>query len=86
MRVSYCPDYYVPLPEGHPFPMQKFPALYQILMRERLISAEDVSEPRPAAWEDLLLPIHPPTWTACGGGRWTGRRSGGLACHGRSGW
>ena len=34
MRVSYCEDYFVPLPDKHPFPMGKFPALQQILLGE----------------------------------------------------
>ena len=45
MRASYCPGYYVDLPENHPFPMGKFPALYEILVREGLIAADDVMAP-----------------------------------------
>lgn len=55
MRVSYHPDYYVPLPAGHAFPMGKFPALHRILLDEGLIRPEEVSAPEEAAWEDLLL-------------------------------
>ncbi|WP_022836378.1 histone deacetylase family protein [Salisaeta longa] len=54
MRVSYCDGYYVPLPDGHPFPMAKFPALHAQLLREGLVRAEDVVAPRPADWSDLL--------------------------------
>ena len=32
MRVSFHPDYFVALPDGHPFPMAKFPALHEILL------------------------------------------------------
>lgn len=53
MRVSYCDGYYVPLPDGHPFPMGKFPALHQQLLREGVIYAADVVAPRQADWADL---------------------------------
>ncbi|WP_263786171.1 histone deacetylase family protein [Salinibacter grassmerensis] len=53
MRVSYCDGYYVPLPEGHPFPMAKFPALHQRLLDEELIHPTDVVTPRQADWTDL---------------------------------
>jgi acetoin utilization deacetylase AcuC-like enzyme len=53
MRVSYSDGYYVPLPDGHPFPMAKFPALHRILLDEGLIRAEDVVSPRQADWADL---------------------------------
>ncbi|WP_259097484.1 histone deacetylase family protein [Salinibacter ruber] len=53
MRVSYCDGYYVPLPEGHPFPMAKFPALHQRLLDEDLIRPTDVVTPRQADWTDL---------------------------------
>ena len=53
MRVSYSDGYYVPLPDGHPFPMAKFPALHRLLLREELIDAQDVVAPRQADWSDL---------------------------------
>jgi acetoin utilization deacetylase AcuC-like enzyme len=53
MRVSYSDGYYVPLPDGHPFPMGKFPALHRLLLREGLIDAQDVVGPRQADWADL---------------------------------
>lgn len=55
MRVSYTTDYFVPLPEKHPFPMGKFPALHRTLLDEGLISEADVVSPREADWADLLL-------------------------------
>jgi acetoin utilization deacetylase AcuC-like enzyme len=55
MRACYTPDYYVPMPEGHPFPMGKYPALYEILVREGLIRSEDVIGPHEADWADVLL-------------------------------
>lgn len=31
MQAFYHPDYHLPLPEGHPFPMEKFPEAYERL-------------------------------------------------------
>jgi acetoin utilization deacetylase AcuC-like enzyme len=57
MRVSYHPDYFVELPDGHPFPMAKFPDLYEILMKEGIIGRVDVM--RPAEVDlDLLRLVH----------------------------
>jgi len=53
MRASYSDGYYVPLPEGHPFPMAKFPALHRRLRREGLLAPDDVVAPRQADWSDL---------------------------------
>jgi len=53
MRASYSDGYYVPLPEGHPFPMAKFPALHRRLLREGLLDPEDIVAPRQADWSDL---------------------------------
>jgi len=55
VRVSYSPGYFVPLPDGHPFPMAKFPELRRILREEGLIDDSDVMEPEPADWSDLRL-------------------------------
>lgn len=59
MRVAYSPGYHVPLPEGHPFPMGKFPELHRILRREGLVRRRDVLAPRKASWNDLLLAHDP---------------------------
>jgi acetoin utilization deacetylase AcuC-like enzyme len=61
VRASYRPEYFVPLPEGHPFPMGKFPAMHRILRSEGLITEEDVHEPRSARWSDLLS-VHEPEY------------------------
>ncbi len=53
MRVSYSDGYYVPLPDGHPFPMAKFPALNRRLQAEGLLAPADVVTPRQADWTDL---------------------------------
>jgi acetoin utilization deacetylase AcuC-like enzyme len=61
MRAIYTPEYVVPLPEGHPFPMRKFSALHEILLDEGLLDPADVAAPWPASWEDLLL-VHTPDY------------------------
>ena len=61
VRVSYTSDYYVALPQSHPFPMGKFPALYQILLAEDLLDANDVRVPEQAPWE-LLETVHTPDY------------------------
>lgn len=71
MRVSYTPDYFVPLPDKHPFPMGKFPALHDQLLTEGLISAADVVQPREVDWADLLLVHDRDYLEALAGGRLT---------------
>jgi acetoin utilization deacetylase AcuC-like enzyme len=55
MRVSYSSSYFVPLPEGHAFPMAKFPALHRILLEESLLQSEDIRPPEEAPWGVLRL-------------------------------
>jgi len=57
LRVSYHQDYYVPLPDGHPFPMAKFPDLHDILIRNGVIRRCDVVRPAEATM-DLLRLVH----------------------------
>lgn len=61
MFVSYSDSYYVPLPAGHPFPMEKFPCLYRLLLDEAVLKPSDIVSPEPAIWEDLLL-VHTPDY------------------------
>jgi acetoin utilization deacetylase AcuC-like enzyme len=61
VRISYHPDYTIPLPEGHPFPMQKYRALYHCLHAEGLLSEADVVTPEEAEWTDLAL-VHTPEY------------------------
>ncbi len=53
MRVCYSDDYCIDLPEKHPFPMGKFPALKNILLRESLIEPADIAAVEEASWRDL---------------------------------
>ncbi len=61
MRVGYHSDYWIPLPERHPFPMGKYPALHAILLAEGLISPGDVVAPTEVARDELLL-VHTPAY------------------------
>ena len=57
MRVSYHDDYVIPLPPHHSFPMPKFSALRDMVVREELIAPQDIIAPREADW-DLLRLVH----------------------------
>lgn len=61
MRVSYHPDYWIPLPERHPFPMGKYPALHRILLDEDLIRPDGVHVPEECDPGDLQL-VHTRTY------------------------
>lgn len=55
MRCAYHPDYFVPLPPSHPFPMAKYPLLYARLRSAGLVRDADLIEPAEAALDDLRL-------------------------------
>ena len=55
MRVSYHPDYVVPLPPRHAFPMAKFSALRDTLIAEGTVRESEIVVPREADWADLRL-------------------------------
>jgi len=55
MRCSFHPDYYLPLPESHPFPMAKYPLLERILRAEGLLAPHEILEPGEACLDDLRL-------------------------------
>ncbi len=55
MRASYHDDYVIPLPPHHSFPMPKFSALRDLLVREELIAPNDIIAPEEADWELLRL-------------------------------
>lgn len=55
MKVSHHPDYYLPLPDGHPFPMVKYTLVYDRLRAAGLLPAENIMLPAEAARADLAL-------------------------------
>jgi acetoin utilization deacetylase AcuC-like enzyme len=59
LKVSHHPDYLLPLPDGHPFPMAKYALVHQLLLERGVIGAADVLVPAEAAVEDLAR-VHTP--------------------------
>jgi acetoin utilization deacetylase AcuC-like enzyme len=59
-KLVYHPRYDLNL-GPHVFPSQKFRLLYELLLRERIASPDDVLQPLPASDEDLLR-VHTPEW------------------------
>jgi len=55
MRCAFHPDYYVPLPPSHPFPMAKYPLLFERLRAAGLLDERRLIEPGEAAIQDLEL-------------------------------
>jgi len=55
MRCAYHPDYYVQLPPSHPFPMAKYPLLFERLRASGIVDESRLLEPWEAALEDLRL-------------------------------
>ena len=48
LPVVFHPDYTVPLPPGHRFPMVKFGRIREVLLADAVISPADLVEPEPA--------------------------------------
>lgn len=63
MHVSYHPDYVIPLPEGHAFPMRKYSLLHARLLSEGLLESSEVHEPAEADWDTLAL-VHDAAYLA----------------------
>ena len=63
MHVSYHPDYFVPLPEGHAFPMRKYGLLHDRLLAEGLLAPHEVHAPAEVDWETVAL-AHDPVYLA----------------------
>ena len=60
MQCFYSPGYFLPLPEGHPFPMEKFPLAYEMLLRN-IIGEREIVEVVPASRE-ILERVHTPQY------------------------
>jgi len=61
MKLYYCDEFILPLPEGHRFPMAKYRLLRESLMACGLFSADDFSVP-PAATFTELTRAHAPDY------------------------
>jgi acetoin utilization deacetylase AcuC-like enzyme len=59
--IVYHPDYVVPLPDSHRFPMSKFRMLYELLLTDELVTTERVFAPilPPTEWLEL---VHDPAY------------------------
>ena len=58
LPVVFHPDYTVPLPPGHRFPMGKFGRIRDVLLAEGVISPASLVEPTPASRDWLTLAHH----------------------------
>jgi acetoin utilization deacetylase AcuC-like enzyme len=59
MRLSHHPDYVVPLPDGHPFPMNKYGYLRELLLERGLVQPQDLIAPAPVD-RALIEAVHTP--------------------------
>ncbi|NIR51123.1 histone deacetylase [candidate division KSB1 bacterium] len=57
LPIVYNPYYVTPLPAGHRFPMMKFQALYELLVREDLARSKQLHHPNIASFR-LLQSVH----------------------------
>ena len=55
LRCFYHPDFFLPLPPGHPFPMEKFPQARDLLIAEGAPVEITVTAPAPTR---QLLRVH----------------------------
>lgn len=53
--VVYHPDYVTPIPQEHRFPMPKFKLLYELLLRDQIITIDQVHQPEFPSLEWLEL-------------------------------
>jgi acetoin utilization deacetylase AcuC-like enzyme len=63
MRLSHHPDYVVPLPDGHPFPMNKYGYLRELLLERGLVRPHDLIAPE-LIDRSLLDAVHTPAYLA----------------------
>jgi acetoin utilization deacetylase AcuC-like enzyme len=61
LKCSYHAGYQVALPEGHPFPIAKFPLLREQLFAEGILTSADILEPTPLDRATLEL-VHTPEY------------------------
>lgn len=53
MRCFYSPGYFLPLPAGHPFPMEKFPQAHALLLAGGVIAEQEIELVEPCDREHL---------------------------------
>jgi acetoin utilization deacetylase AcuC-like enzyme len=57
LKIAWAPNYVLPLPPNHRFPMSKYEVLPQQLLHEGTVSAENFFAPKPAV-ESLITRTH----------------------------
>jgi acetoin utilization deacetylase AcuC-like enzyme len=55
MQVFYTPRYYAEIGEGHVFPIRKFELVRNRLLAEGTLDPQEIVEPFPAPFDDVLL-------------------------------
>ena len=61
MRAFYSDRYVIALPEHHQFPIIKYAMIRQRLDREGTLAPDQISEPKPAGRDEILL-VHTPDY------------------------
>jgi acetoin utilization deacetylase AcuC-like enzyme len=61
-KIAYHPDYVLPLPERHRFPMIKYELIYQQLQHQGIVSSGDFFEPSLIGDEPVVLAHDPAYW------------------------
>jgi len=59
MQVTYSQSYKYTLPDGHRFPMDKYPLLLEQLQYEGTIEEHHIKEPIPLTWEQVATTHNP---------------------------
>jgi acetoin utilization deacetylase AcuC-like enzyme len=62
LKIAYHPIFQHPLPDGHRFPMLKYELIPKQLMREGVITRENLFEPEPISASNILLTHTPEYW------------------------
>jgi acetoin utilization deacetylase AcuC-like enzyme len=61
LPVVYHPNYVTPLPDQHRFPMPKFKLLYELLLKDGIITPKSTYQPEIAS-PDILRLVHTPDY------------------------
>ena len=59
MQVTYSHHYKYSLPDGHRFPMDKYPLLLEQLLYEGTIEPHQIKEPKPLSWDQVASTHNP---------------------------
>ncbi len=63
LPTVYHPNYVVPLPEGHRFPMSKFRRIYELLLKDEIIDSAGVYKPE-LPDDQLIQTVHRPEYVS----------------------